>query len=104
MGKMLIKAPIGSGKSFLFFDGPIYGLYKYSTRNILNTKSKDGFIKIVCEVNENTYLITRMMKKGKSKDSCESKLYILEGELPGFTTHMPIENNGDIEDLLRSHP
>jgi len=40
-GKVLIKAPIGSGKSFLFFDGPIYGLYKYSSRNILNTKSKD---------------------------------------------------------------
>ena len=104
MGKMLIKAPIGSGKSFLFFDGPIYGLYKYSSRNILNTKSKDGFIKIICEVNQTTYLITRMMKKGKSKDSCESKVYILEGNLPDFTKHSPIENNIDVEDLLRKHP
>ena len=104
MGKMLIKAPIGSGKSFLFFDGPIYGLYKYSSRNILNTKSKDGFIKIICEVNQTTYLITRMMKKGKSKDSCESKVYILEGKLPDFTKHSPIENNIDIEDLLRKQP
>jgi len=104
MGKMLIKAPIGSWKSFLFFDGPIYGLYKYSTRNILNTKSKDGFIKIICEVNETIYLITRMIKKGKSKDSCESKLYILEGELLDFKQHMPIEKNVDIEDILRSHP
>ena len=103
MGKMLIKAPIGSGKSFLFFDGPIYGLYKYSSRNILNTKSKDGFIKIICEVNQTTYLITRMMKKGKSKDSCESKVYILEGNLPDFTKHSPIENNIDIEDLLRKY-
>jgi len=75
---MLIKAPIGSGKSFLFFDGPIYGLYKYSNRNVLNTKSKDGFIKIICEVNQTVYLITRNIKKGKSKDSCESKLYTLE--------------------------
>ncbi|MEI6774753.1 MAG: hypothetical protein WCL18_08500 [bacterium] len=101
---MLIKAPIGSGKSFLFFDGPIYGLYKYSSRNILNTKSKDGFIKLICEVNETTYLITRMIKKGKSKDSCESKVYTLEGTLPDFNQHTPIENNVDIEDLLRKQP
>jgi hypothetical protein len=39
-GKYLIKAPIGAGKSFLFFDGPIYGLYKYSGRNMLNNQSK----------------------------------------------------------------
>lgn len=103
-GKMLIKAPIGSGKSFLFFDGPIYGLYKYSSRNILNTKSKDGFIKIICEVNQTIYLITRMMKKGKSKDSCESKVYTLEGTLPDFNLHAPIENNVDIEELLRKQP
>lgn len=103
-GKMLIKAPIGSGKSFLFFDGPIYWLYKYSSRNILNTKSKDGFIKIICEVNQTIYLITRMMKKGKSKDSCESKVYILEGSLPDFNQHAPIEKNVDIEDILRKHP
>ena len=98
---MLIKAPIWSGKSFLFFDGPIYGLYKYSSRNILNIKSKDGFIKIICEVNQTTYLITRMMKKGKSKDSCESKVYVLDGNLPDFNEHKPIEKNIDIEDILR---
>lgn len=103
-GKMLIKAPIGSGKSFLFFDGPIYGLYKYSSRNILNTKSKDGFIKIICEVNNTIYLITRMMKKGKSKDSCESKVYTLDGILPDFNQHAPIEDNIDIEDILRKQP
>ncbi|MFA7298145.1 MAG: hypothetical protein WC010_00720 [Candidatus Absconditabacterales bacterium] len=101
---MLIKAPIGSGKSFLFFDGPIYGLYKYSTRNILNTKSKDGFIKVICEVNDTIYLITRNIKKGKSKDSCESKLYTLEGNLPDFNEHKPLENNVDIEELLRKQP
>ncbi|HBB04786.1 TPA: hypothetical protein DCZ39_08045 [Patescibacteria group bacterium] len=101
---MLIKAPIGSGKSFLFFDGPIYGLYKYSNRNILNTKSKTGFIKLICEVNDTIYLITRNIKKGKSKDSCDSKLYILEGNLPDFNTHKPTENDTDIEDILRKHP
>ena len=39
-GKYLIQAPIGSGKSFLFFDGPIYGLYKYSTRRMLHIEEK----------------------------------------------------------------
>jgi DNA repair exonuclease SbcCD ATPase subunit len=101
---MLIKAPIGSGKSFLFFDGPIYGLYKYSNRNVLNTKSKDGFIKVICEVNQTVYLITRNIKKGKSKDSCESKLYTLEGNLPDFNEHKPLENDIDIEDILRKQP
>ncbi len=101
---MLIKAPIGSGKSFLFFDGPIYGLYKYSSRNILNTKSKDGFIKLICEVNQTTYLIIRTIKKGKSKDSCESKVYSLEGNLPDFNQYAPIENDTDIEKILKEHP
>jgi len=75
---MLIKAPIGSGKSFLFFDGPIYGLYKYTSRGILNTKSKEGYIKLIVEVNGTNYLIIRNIKKSKVKESCESKLYTLE--------------------------
>ncbi len=103
-GKMLIKAPIGSGKSFLFFDGPIYGLYKYSSRNILNSKSKDGFIKVIVEVNDTIYFISRQMKKGKSKDSCESKLFILEWILPDFNQHLPLENDIDIEQLLKKQP
>jgi len=45
-----------------------------------------------------------MIKKGKSKDSCESKVYTLEGTLPDFNQHTPIENNVDIEDLLRKQP
>ncbi len=101
---MLIKAPIWSGKSFLFFDGPIYGLYKYSSRNILNTKSKEGFIKIICEVDKTVYLITRNIKKGKSKDSCESKVFTLEWPLPDFNQHAPLENDVDIENILRKSP
>ena len=98
---MLIKAPIGSGKSFLFFDGPIYGLYKYSSRNILNTKSKDGFIKVMFEVNQETYLIIRNIKKGKVKESCESKLYKLEGDISAFNEETPLQNDKDIESMLR---
>gem|GEM_PF-262909 len=100
-GKMLIKAPIGSGKSFLFFDGPIYGLYKYSSRNILNTKSKDGFIKIIFEVNQETYLIIRNIKKAKSKDSCESKLYKIQGDISVFNEQTPLQSDKDIELLLK---
>lgn len=100
-GKMLIKAPIGSGKSFLFFDGPIYGLYKYSSRNILNTKSKDGYIKLIFEVNQETYIIIRNIKKGKSKDSCESKLYKLEGDISVLNQQSPLQEDKDIEVILR---
>lgn len=100
-GKMLIKAPIGTGKSFLFFDGPIYGLYKYSSRHILSTKSKEGFIKLIVEVNGITYFIVRNIKKSKVKESCESKLYTLEGTLPDFETHKPLEKDIDIEDILK---
>ncbi len=99
-GKILIKAPIGTGKSFLFFDGPIYGLYKYSNRHILNTKSKEGFIKLIVEVNGVNYLIIRNIKKSKVKESCESKVYTLEGTLPDFTTHAPLEKDIDIEELI----
>jgi len=47
----LIKAPIGTGKSFLFFDWPTYALYKSSTRNLLNIQSQTGFIKLLFSVN-----------------------------------------------------
>ncbi|MBQ9554390.1 hypothetical protein IJU97_05640 [bacterium] len=62
-GNYLIKAPIGTGKSFLFFDGPTYALYKTSTRNILNIQSEKGFVKLLFQVNTDTYLIIRELKQ-----------------------------------------
>lgn len=44
-----------------------------------------------------------MIKKGKSKDSCESKVYILEWALPDFNWYKPLENDIDIEKLLKDH-
>lgn len=73
--KYLIKAPIGSWKSFLFFDGPVYALYKYSTRNILNADSKDWFIKLLFEQDGQKYLIIRNLEPGKAKDTCKSQLF-----------------------------
>ncbi len=100
-GKILIKAPIWSGKSFLFFDGPIYGLYKYSARNILNIKSKEGYIKIVFQIQEENYLVIRNIKKGKTKDSCESKLYKITGDISSLNQENSIQKDKDIELLLR---
>ncbi len=51
-GKYLIKAPIGTGKSFLFFDGPLFGLYwssKSVGRPILNMRSEQGYVKLIFE-------------------------------------------------------
>ena len=39
-GSYLIKAPIGSGKSFLFFDGPLFALYRKNDRLLINMNSK----------------------------------------------------------------
>ncbi|NOZ44302.1 MAG: hypothetical protein GXP45_04130 [bacterium] len=74
-GKYLIKAPIGSGKSFLFFDGPLYGLYKYSNRRMVNSLSDTANIKLWFEIAGQHYFLVRQLKKGKSKDSCKSKLF-----------------------------
>lgn len=76
-GKYLIKAPIGSGKSFLFFDGPTYALYKNSSRNMLNINSKEGEISLLFEANGMYFLVKRRLKAGKSKDSCSSQLFTI---------------------------
>ena len=86
-GKYLIKAPIGTGKSFLFFDGPIYGLYKANSRNILNTQSSEGFIKLIFSYNDEQYLVIRQLSKAKTKESCSSKLYKITGNLTFTEDH-----------------
>ncbi len=51
-GKYLIKAPIGTGKSFLFFDAPLFGLYWSSRsvgRAVLNVRASQGFVKLLFE-------------------------------------------------------
>lgn len=76
-GNYLIKAPIGTGKSFLFFDAPTYALYKTSSRNLLNVQSKTGSIKLLFECDGQSYLIIRQLKQGKSRDSTSSQLFSL---------------------------
>lgn len=74
--KYLIKAPIWSGKSFLFFDAPRYALYKDSSRNMLNLQSKNGEISLIFDVDWSYYLIKRILKSTKAgNDSCSSQLF-----------------------------
>lgn len=104
--KYLIKAAIWSGKSFLFFDGPVYALYKYSSRNILNTNSEDGFIKLLFDIEWQYYLVIRKLKKWKNKDSCSSVMYGLKSPpSPLFKEEgewNSLKYNVDIEKLLKN--
>ena len=85
--KYLIKAPIWSGKSFLFFDAPRYALYKDSSRNMLNLQSKNGEISLIFEVDWVYYLVKRILKSTRMwNDSCSSQLFNI---------------NYDWEDLLK---
>lgn len=100
--KYLIKAPIGTGKSFLFFDGPMYALYKHSTRNLLNINSKDWFIKILFDFEWEKYLIVRNLLKWKNKDSCQSVLFKVDGlEILERINDDLLTNDIDIQDLLK---
>ena len=104
-GKYLIKAPIGSGKSFLFFDGPSYALYKSASRNLLNIQSKIGMIKLLFAYNDQVFLIKRTLKKGKSKDSCASQLFQLS-ESPEvleekFLWRPVLQDDLDLEEYLQ---
>ncbi|AHB41338.1 viral A-type inclusion protein [candidate division SR1 bacterium RAAC1_SR1_1] len=98
-GKYLIKAPIGTGKSFLFFDGPIYGLYKYNTRNLLNNTSSEGQIKILFTFENETRLIIRHITKAKIKESCTSTLYKVQNY--EIIPEEIIKKNEDIEVYIK---
>lgn len=104
-GKFLIKAPIGTGKSFLFFDGPLYALYKASSRNILNVQSSEWFIKLIFAYNGEQYLVIRQLSKAKTKESCTSKLYKITGNLSFWEEQKEkwiLEMGDTVEKRLRS--
>ena len=102
----LIKAPIWTGKSFLFFDGPTYALYKSWSRNLLNIQSQTGFIKLLFSVDGQLYFITRNLKQWKAKDSTTSHLYncsLTEEEfLDKIERGYPLKPWLDIETILKS--
>jgi hypothetical protein len=79
-GNVLIKAPIGTGKSFLFFDGPIYSLYKYASRNLINAHASVGSILCLFEIAEQLYLVQRNLKRTSVKEGCQSLLFLVQGQ------------------------
>ena len=102
----LIKAPIWTWKSFLFFDWPTYALYKTWTRNLLNIQSETWFIKLLFSINWEVYYIVRNIKKWKVKDSTTSHLYncaLSEDEFfDNIEDRGPLKPWFDIESILRS--
>ncbi len=86
-GKYLIKAPIWSGKSFLFFDGPLFGLYKYSSRPMLSVKAESGWIKILFAHNDKILLCVRDIARTKSwNDTVKSSIFLIEDEISAVQT------------------
>jgi len=101
-GKYLISAPIGSGKSFLFFDAPLYGLYKYSTRNMVNVNATSAHIHIVFSIDEKVYLVERKLKPWKVKDSCETLIYSMDKNYTFDWSLQPFKNEIDQQAFLDS--
>lgn len=101
----LIKAPIGTGKSFLFFDWPTYWLYKSSSRNILNIQSKTWAVKLLFSVDWVYYFVVRNLKQGKSRDSTSSHLYTFWVDPVNFLDNIPdkslLQKDIDIEFELK---
>lgn len=81
-GKYLIKAPIGSGKSFLFFDGPVFGLYKYGQRQMLSIKAESWYIKICFEHEGKILVCVRDITRTKSgNDTVKSSIFVIEDDI-----------------------
>jgi DNA repair exonuclease SbcCD ATPase subunit len=105
--KYLIKAPIGSGKSFLFFDGPVFG-YKYADRQMLSIKATEWYIKICCEHNGQILVVIRDITRTKSwNDTVKSSLYVIDDDIDNVEQklqhHNVLERDKDIVwDMLKN--
>lgn len=77
--KYLIKAPIGSWKSFLFFDWPVFALYKNSSRPLLSIKATQGRVKILFEHDGKILVCIRNIARTKyGNDTVKSLLYTID--------------------------
>ncbi len=70
----LVKAPIGTGKSFLYFDIPLFILYKYSNRNLINAHSSSAWVTGIVQIDDRYYGIHRSLKRSRVKESCSSRI------------------------------
>ena len=72
----VVKAPIGTWKSFLFFDGPLWALYKSTHRPLLHRQSAAGMIQLLIVLHASVYLIERSLTSTKAwNDSIRSRLF-----------------------------
>ncbi len=86
----MIIAPVGTGKSMLFFDWPVYGLYKYGTRDVLNNACDTGSISMLIEINNEYWLIRRQLKASKTRSIS--------------TTSVLARYHGDISSIYEQYP
>lgn len=78
----MIIAPVGTGKSMLFFDWPVYGLYKYGTRDVLNNACTTGSISILVDIDGEYWLVRRQLKASKTRSiSTTSSLARYHGDV-----------------------
>ena len=105
--KVIIQAPIWTWKSFLFFDAPLFSLYKSNERTIINKDSKSWQTQLLFSVNDNYYLIVRKLKLTKTwKDSVKTYFYSISKDknfidyLDHYNKEKIIIKNNDIVTLL----
>jgi DNA repair exonuclease SbcCD ATPase subunit len=80
-GTHLIKSPIGSGKSFLFFDAPVFGLYKTATRPIVNRHADRAKIDLLIDVAGELWTIRReIVTTTRGGESVKSQLYRVKND------------------------
>lgn len=106
--KYLIKAPIGSGKSFLFFDWPVFALYKNSSRPLLSIKATQWRVKILFEHDGKILVCIRNITRTKyGNDTVKSLLYtientVLEDIISALSKHDTIAYQQDIFDSINT--
>jgi DNA repair exonuclease SbcCD ATPase subunit len=76
-GATLVKAPIGTGKSFLYFDAPLWALYKSNQRPLLHRNAKEWSIRLLFERDQKVYEIRRDIVATKAwNDSIRSRFFV----------------------------
>lgn len=87
-GATLITAPIGTGKSFLFFDGPLFGLYKIQNRPVLNRLATRGEVRVVfADQSDTLRVIQRVIKRSPAgAESIQTHIFSLAWTLAVWQT------------------